>query len=380
MSRKDRQKKQNKLEKRQALIAAARKSQAQAVARSAENEKQPELSETTRLANESGQSIVSVAEENVTAAHQPDVPQAAPAEKKAKRPDVSGTWQSAPETGEKTALTERTQRRRSPMAGRVIVVTSGKGGVGKTTTTANISMALAKLGKKVVVVDGDTGLRNLDIILGLENRIVYTLVDVVEGNCELKKALIRDKRVDGLYLLPTAQTRQKDCVSEEQMKNLSDELKKDFEFVLFDCPAGIESGFKNASAGASEALVVTTPDVAPVRDADRIIGMLEAQGKEQIHLIINRLVPKMMRKGDMLGVGDVLDILSVPLIGVVPEDDLVLRSSNNGEPLTLSPNSPAATAFTNIARRLLGEEVPFLDVESMDKGFLASLRHFFGRK
>ena len=256
------------------------------------------------------------------------------------------------------------------MAGRVIVVTSGKGGVGKTTTTANISMALAKLGKKVVVVDGDTGLRNLDIILGLENRIVYTLVDVVEGNCELKKALIRDKRVDGLYLLPTAQTRQKDCVSEEQMKNLSDELKKDFEFVLFDCPAGIESGFKNASAGASEALVVTTPDVAPVRDADRIIGMLEAQGKE----------PKMMRKGDMLGVGDVLDILSVPLIGVVPEDDLVLRSSNNGEPLTLSPNSPAATAFTNIARRLLGEEVPFLDVESMDKGFLASLRHFFGRK
>ncbi|BDF77774.1 septum site-determining protein MinD [Pyramidobacter piscolens] len=266
------------------------------------------------------------------------------------------------------------------MAGRVIVVTSGKGGVGKTTTTANISMALAKLGKKVVVVDGDTGLRNLDIILGLENRIVYTLVDVVEGNCELKKALIRDKRVDGLYLLPTAQTRQKDCVSEEQMKNLSDELKKDFEFVLFDCPAGIESGFKNASAGASEALVVTTPDVAPVRDADRIIGMLEAQGKEQIHLIINRLVPKMMRKGDMLGVGDVLDILSVPLIGVVPEDDLVLRSSNNGEPLTLSPNSPAATAFTNIARRLLGEEVPFLDVESMDKGFLASLRHFFGRK
>ena len=190
------------------------------------------------------------------------------------------------------------------MAGRVIVVTSGKGGVGKTTTTANISMALAKLGKKVVVVDGDTGLRNLDIILGLENRIVYTLVDVVEGNCELKKALIRDKRVDGLYLLPTAQTRQKDCVSEEQMKNLSDELKKDFEFVLFDCPAGIESGFKNASAGASEALVVTTPDVAPVRDADRIIGMLEAQGKEQIHLIINRLVPKMMRKGDMLGVGD----------------------------------------------------------------------------
>ena len=219
------------------------------------------------------------------------------------------------------------------MAGRVIVVTSGKGGVGKTTTTANISMALAKLGKKVVVVDGDTGLRNLDIILGLENRIVYTLVDVVEGNCELKKALIRDKRVDGLYLLPTAQTRQKDCVSEEQMKNLSDELKKDFEFVLFDCPAGIESGFKNASAGASEALVVTTPDVAPVRDADRIIGMLEAQGKEQIHLIINRLRPDMIARGDMMSVDDVMDILAIPLMGTIPDDEAIVISTNQGEPL-----------------------------------------------
>ena len=248
------------------------------------------------------------------------------------------------------------------MAGRVIVVTSGKGGVGKTTTTANISMALAKLGKKVVVVDGDTGLRNLDIILGLENRIVYTLVDVVEGNCELKKALIRDKRVDGLYLLPTAQTRQKDCVSEEQMKNLSDELKKDFEFVLFDCPAGIESGFKNASAGASEALVVTTPDVAPVRDADRIIGMLEAQGKEQIHLIINRLVPKMMRKGDMLGVGDVLDILSVPLIGVVPEDPRVILSANQGRPLILGGRQGAANACLNIAKRIQGQRVPIMRI------------------
>jgi len=378
MSRKNRQKKQNKLEKRQALIAAARKNKN--ASRPAERERQSKLSGTAQLADEAGRSPASFAEKDAKEARQPDVPKAVSAEKKTGQPNVSGALRSAAETREKAALTEGTQRRRSPMAGRVIVVTSGKGGVGKTTTTANISMALAKLGKKVVVVDGDTGLRNLDIILGLENRIVYTLVDVVEGNCELKKALIRDKRVDGLYLLPTAQTRQKDCVSEEQMKALSDDLKKDFDFVIFDCPAGIESGFKNASAGASEALVVTTPDVAPVRDADRIIGMLEAQGKEQIHLIINRLVPKMMRKGDMLGVSDVLDILSVPLIGVVPEDDQVLRSSNNGEPLTLSPNSPAATAFTNIARRLLGEEVPFLDVENMDKGFLTSLRHFFGRK
>lgn len=272
------------------------------------------------------------------------------------------------------------RRRNAPMLGRAIVVTSGKGGVGKTTTTANISIALAKLGKKVVVVDGDTGLRSLDLILGLENRIVYNLVDVVEGSCELKKALIRDKRVDGLYLLPTAQTREKESVTEAQMKALSDELRKDFDYVLFDCPAGIEAGFRNASAGATEALVVTTPDVSPVRDADRIIGMLEAQGKEQIHLIINRLRPKMMRSGDMLGVDDVLDILSVSLIGVVPEDDAVVKSSNKGEPLTLSPDSPAAKAFTNIASRLVGKEVPFLDVENMDRSLLSRLLSIFGRK
>ena len=266
------------------------------------------------------------------------------------------------------------------MEGRSIVVTSGKGGVGKTTTTANISMALAKLGKKVVVVDGDTGLRSLDLIMGLENRIVYNLVDVIEGTCDLKKALIRDKRVDGLYLLPTAQTREKDCVTEEQMKQLSSDLRKEFDFVLFDCPAGIEAGFRNASAGADEALVVTTPDMSPVRDADRIIGMLESQGKEQIHLIINRMRPKMMRSGDMLGVDDVLDILSVSLIGVVPEDDAVVKSSNKGEPLTLDPSSPAATAFMNIARRILGEDVPFLDIEHLDRGFFAKLSALFGRR
>ena len=266
------------------------------------------------------------------------------------------------------------------MVGRAIVVTSGKGGVGKTTTSANISMALAKLGKKVVVVDGDTGLRSLDLILGLENRIVYNLVDVVEGTCDLKKALIRDKRVDGLYLLPTAQTREKEAVTEAQMKKLSDELRKDFDFVIFDCPAGIEAGFRNASAGATEALVVTTPDVSPVRDADRIIGMLENQGKKKIHLIINRLRPKMMRKGDMMGVNDVLDVLNVSLIGVVPEDDAVVKSSNDGVPLTLTDNSPAGTAFMNIARRLTGEEVEFLDVENMDQGFMYKLRNLFSRK
>ena len=271
-------------------------------------------------------------------------------------------------------------RRNPNMPGRTIVITSGKGGVGKTTTTANISMALAKLGKKVVVVDGDTGLRSLDLILGLENRIVYNLVDVIEGRCELKKALIRDKRVDGLYLLPTAQTREKEAVTEAQMKALSDDLRNDFDFVLFDCPAGIEAGFRNASAGAEEALVVTTPDVSPVRDADRIIGMLESQGKQNIHLIINRMRPKMVRTGDMLGIDDVLDILSVSLIGVVPEDDAVVKSSNNGEPLTLSPTSPAARAFTNIARRMLGEEVPFLEIEKLDRSFIQILLSFFGKK
>ncbi len=294
--------------------------------------------------------------------------------------EVAGVQKnSTGKTGRESGKMEQT-RNDAPQMGRGIVVTSGKGGVGKTTTTANVSMALAKLGKKVVVVDGDTGLRSLDLILGLENRIVYNLIDVVEGTCELKKALIRDKRVDGLYLLPTAQTREKEAVTEEQMTKLSEDLRKDFDFVIFDCPAGIEAGFRNAAVGATEALVVTTPDVSPVRDADRIIGMLESQGKEKIHLIINRLRPKMMRSGDMLGVEDVLDILSIPLIGVVPEDDSVVKSSNKGEPLTLSPTSPAATAFMHIASRLLGEEVPFMDIEKMDRGFFAKLSAFFGRK
>ncbi|MDY3868207.1 MAG: septum site-determining protein MinD [Pyramidobacter sp.] len=266
------------------------------------------------------------------------------------------------------------------MAARVIVVTSGKGGVGKTTTTANVSVALAKRGQKVVVIDGDIGLRNLDIILGLESRIVFNLVDVVEGSCSLKQALIRDKRVDGLYLLPSPQTRTKDAVTADQMKALCEELSPDFDFILLDSPAGIEAGFRNAAAGAHEALVVTTPDVSPVRDADRIIGMLESQGKEKIHLIINRVRPRMVRSGDMLGVDDILDILSIGLIGIVPEDDNVVISSNKGLPLTFSPDSPAGNAFANIAARLLGEEVPFVDVNNMDRGFWANIRNIFGRR
>lgn len=266
------------------------------------------------------------------------------------------------------------------MSARIIVITSGKGGVGKTTTTANVSMALARQGKKVVVVDGDIGLRNLDVILGLENRIVYNLVDVIEGTCSLKQALIRDKRVDGLYLLPAAQTRTKDCVTSDQMKTLCEELSPDFDFIILDSPAGIESGFRNASAGATEALVITTPDVSAVRDADRIIGMLESMGKSSINLVVNRLRPHMVQNGDMLSVEDVLDILSVKLIGIVPEDDSVVVSSNRGEPLTLSAESPAATAFSNIARRILGEEVTFLDVANMNKGgLLQGLMRLFKR-
>ncbi len=253
------------------------------------------------------------------------------------------------------------------MDGRVIVVTSGKGGVGKTTTTANVSMALAQQGYRVVAVDADIGLRNLDVILGLENRIVYNLVDVVEGSCDLRRALVKDKRVEGLHLLPAAQTRTKDAVKPEQMKALCDKLKKEFDFVLLDSPAGIEGGFQNAAIGAREALVVTTPDVSAVRDADRIVGMLESLGKMPIRLIVNRIRPQMVERGDMLSVDDVLEILAVDLAGIVPEDESVVTSSNRGEPLTMGERSPAAQAFANIAGRLVGENIPLIDVTALGK-------------
>ena len=261
---------------------------------------------------------------------------------------------------------------------RVIVTTSGKGGVGKTTSTANIAAALARFGKKVVAVDADVGLRNLDVIMGLENRVVYNFIDVIEKTCKLNQALVKDKRVPGLYLLPAAQTRTKDAVNPEQMIALCEELKPEFDFILLDCPAGIEGGFKNAAAGADEALVVTTPEIPAVRDADRIIGMLESMGKSPIRLIINRLRPNMVQDGDMLAKDDILDVLSIELIGVVPEDENVIRSANNGEPMTMSLDSPASHAYLNIAERLLGRDVPLMDLESYaTRSFISKIKRFF---
>lgn len=244
----------------------------------------------------------------------------------------------------------------------VIVITSGKGGVGKTTSTANIGTGLAKLNKNVVMIDTDIGLRNLDVVMGLENRIVYNLVDVVEGNCRMKQALIKDKRYPNLSLLPSAQTRDKSAVSPEQMVKLIDSLKDEFDYILLDCPAGIEQGFKNAIAGADRALVVTTPEVSAIRDADRIIGLLGANEVKQTDLIVNRLRMDMVKRGDMMNINDVTDILAINLIGAVPDDEQIVISTNQGEPL-VGTDCMAGKAFANICHRILGEEVPLLDLE-----------------
>ncbi len=257
----------------------------------------------------------------------------------------------------------------------VIVVTSGKGGVGKTTTTANVGSGLAMLNKKVVVIDTDIGLRNLDVVLGLENRIVYNLVDVVEGKCRLKQALIKHKKYPELFLLPSAQTRDKNAVTPEQMIALINDLKQEFDYILLDCPAGIEQGFKNAIAGADRALVVTTPEVSAIRDADRIIGLLEADEMKKIDLIINRIRPDMVKRGDMLKVEDVCDILSVHLIGVVPDDEQIVVATNQGEPL-VGTDTPAGKAYENICHRVIGEEVPFLDLDAK-KGVMSVLKGLF---
>lgn len=249
------------------------------------------------------------------------------------------------------------------MGARIITITSGKGGVGKTTTTANLAVSLALLGQRVVAVDTDIGLRNLDVVMGLENRVVYDLVDIVEGRCRLRQALIRDKRLSELYLLPAAQTRDKTAVSPAQMVDICNQLRPDFDFVLIDSPAGIEQGFQNAVAGADEILIVTTPEVSAVRDADRIIGLIEAGEKGPGRLIINRIKPEMVRRGDMLDVSDVLEILRIDLIGVIPDDEHIIVSTNKGCPIAHEPGAPAAQAFRNIARRLLGQDVPFMIID-----------------
>jgi septum site-determining protein MinD len=249
----------------------------------------------------------------------------------------------------------------------VIVVTSGKGGVGKTTTVANLGAGLVQEGKKVVLIDTDIGLRNLDVVLGLENRIVYDLVDIVEGTCRMQQALIRDKRFSGLFLIPAAQTRDKMAVNPAQMIKLVEELEKEFDYVIIDCPAGIEQGFKNAIAGAKCAIVVTVPEVSAVRDADRIIGLLSASGIDDCELLVNRLRPDLVKRGDMLALDDTLDILGIDLIGVVPEDEKIIRSSNIGEPIVSNEKSMAGKAYRNITKRILGENVPLLDMDTESK-------------
>src|SRR3990172_10523200 len=249
------------------------------------------------------------------------------------------------------------------MPAQVLTITSGKGGVGKTTAVANLAVALASDGSKVVCIDGDIGLRNLDVVLGLENRIVYDIVDVIEGRCRLRQAMIRDKHLPELYLIPAAQTRDKNAVSPSDMNRLIKDLRPDYDWVLIDSPAGIERGFKNAIAAADKVLVITNPEVSAVRDADRVVGILEAEEKGTPSLIINRLNPALVKNNDMLSAEDVLDLLGIQLIGIVPEDEAVIIGSNRGTPVVTDPKSRAGGAFRNIAKRLEGEEVPFLDLE-----------------
>ncbi|MGI6486647.1 MAG: septum site-determining protein MinD [Tepidanaerobacteraceae bacterium] len=261
----------------------------------------------------------------------------------------------------------------------VIVITSGKGGVGKTTTTANLGTGLVLYkGRKVVMLDADIGLRNLDVVMGLENRIVYDLVDVTSGICRLKQALIKDKRFENLYLLPAAQTKDKTAVNPDQMKKLCDDLRQDFDYILIDCPAGIEQGFRNAVAGADKAIIVTTPEISAVRDADRIVGMLESMGLEYPKLIINRIRHDMVQRGDMMDIDDIIDILAIDLLGVIPEDERIVISTNRGEPAVADENSRAGQAYRNVTRRIEGEDVPLMTFENIEPSFMDKLKMFFG--
>lgn len=264
--------------------------------------------------------------------------------------------------------------------GIAIVITSGKGGVGKTTTSANIGTALTMMGKTVALVDADIGLRNLDVVVGLENRIVYDIVDVAEKRCKIKQALIKDKRHNGLYLLPAAQTRDKSALSPEQMKEIIESLKRRYDYVIIDSPAGIEQGFQYSIAGADQAIVVTTPEISAVRDADRVIGLLEAHGLENPRLILNRVRTDMIKRGDMMNTEDVLDVLAIELIGIIPDDESVVISTNRGEPVVTDEKARPGTAYKNITKRIMGEEVPFMKLDvPLENRFLRALRVVFGR-
>ncbi len=254
--------------------------------------------------------------------------------------------------------------------GEAIVITSGKGGVGKTTLSANLGAALALMQKKVLLVDTDIGLRNLDVVLGLENRIVYDIVDVCEGVCDFKKATIRDKRFEGLFVIPAAQAKDKSAITPLQMKNLLRKLKEEYDYILIDCPAGIEQGFENAVAGADRAIVVAVPEVASIRDADRIIGLLEKHGIENINLVVNRIRQRMIERGDMLSLEDMLDILAVDLIGAVPDDESIIVAANTGTPCVTDPKSVAGKAYRNIAKRVTGEEVPLINLSEKKNVFV----------
>lgn len=265
------------------------------------------------------------------------------------------------------------------MSGKALVITSGKGGVGKTTTTANIGAALALQGKNVVLLDADIGLRNLDVVMGLENRIVYDLINVVEGVCTVRKALIRDKRIEGLYLLPAAQTKDKDAIKPEQMKKVIDDIKEEFDYVLIDCPAGIEQGFLNAITSADEAIIVVTPEISSVRDADRVVGLLDKKGNipaEKMHMVVNRIRMDMVRKKEMLDVSDIQDLLRIGVLGVIPDDESVIVSTNKGEPIVLNNKNSVAQAYRDAAARLLGEDIPFDDEHQ--NGFFGAIMRFFG--
>lgn len=264
------------------------------------------------------------------------------------------------------------------MSATVVTITSGKGGVGKTTATANLSAALAIQGKKVVAIDADIGLRNLDVVMGLENRIVYDLVNVIEGSCRLRQAMIKDKRLEHLYMIPAAQTRDKTAVTPADMIELVNQLRDEFDFILVDSPAGIEQGFKNAIAPADKVLIITTPEVSAVRDADRIIGLIEAEGKGPGQLVVNRLRLDMVKRGDMLNTDDVIDVLAINLIGVVPDDESIVVSTNTGRPAVMENGSSAGQAFRNIARRLTGEDVPFMELEA-DNSFIKKFTKLFIR-